>query len=134
MVGGGIIVLVKEYLFIIWEICNKYDIWLIIDEVVCGLGCTGKWFGYQYFDVLLDIVIMVKGLVSFYVFFVVTMIIENVFNEFLGEVDEIECYFWDISIYGGCVGAVVVGVVNMVVIEEDNLVENSEWMGAYLFE
>ena len=60
--GGGVIPPVQEYFPIIQSICKKYDVLLHIDEVVCGLGRTGKWFGYQHFDVQPDIVTTAKGL------------------------------------------------------------------------
>ena len=44
--GGGILVPPAGYYETIREICDKYELLLIIDEVVCGLGRTGKWFGY----------------------------------------------------------------------------------------
>ncbi len=132
--GGGIIVPVKEYLPILRKICDKYDAWLIVDEVVCGLGRTGEWFGYQHFDVLPDIVTIAKGLASSYVPLAATMTTEKVFNEFLGEPTEIDRYFRDISTYGGCAGAAAAGVANIKVIEEDNLVQNSKVMGTYLLD
>lgn len=130
--GGGIIVPVKEYLPILREICDKYDIWLIIDEVVCGLGRTGKWFGYQHYDVRPDIISTAKGLASSYAPLAATITTENVFNEFLAEPAEIDRYFRDISTYGGCAGAAAAGIANIQVIEDDNLVENSRVVGAYL--
>ncbi len=62
--GGGVIVPPKNYLKEVRRICDKYDILLHIDEVVCGLGRTGKWFGYQHFDIIPDIVTMAKGVAS----------------------------------------------------------------------
>ncbi len=64
--GGGIIVPPKGYWDRVQEICKKYDILLHIDEVVCGLGRTGTWFGYQQFGVQPDIVTMAKGVASGY--------------------------------------------------------------------
>lgn len=132
--GGGIIIPVKEYLPKLREICDKYDVWLIIDEVVCGLGRTGEWFGYQHYDVVPDIVTTAKGLASSYAPLAATMTTENVFNEFLGEPAETDKYFRDISTYGGCAGAAAAGVANIKVIEEDNLIENSKAMGTYLLD
>lgn len=132
--GGGIILPVKEYLPILRQICDKYDVWLIIDEVVCGLGRTGKWFGYQHYDVIPDIVTTAKGLASSYAPLAATMTTEDVFNEFLADPSEVEPYFRDISTYGGCTGAAAAGVANIGVIEEDNLIENSKTMGIYLLE
>jgi taurine-pyruvate aminotransferase len=132
--GGGIIVPVKEYLPIVREICNKYDIWLIMDEVVCGLGRTGKWFGYQHYDMVPDIVTTAKGLASSYAPLAATITTEAVFNEFVNEPSDVASYFRDISTYGGCAGSAAAGVANIRVIEEDSLVENSRLVGAYFLE
>jgi len=64
--AGGIIVPVPEYFPILQEICNKYGIYLIMDEVVCGFGRTGKFWGFEQFDVDPDMVSMAKGLASSY--------------------------------------------------------------------
>ena len=63
--GGGIIVPVPEYYPIIQEICRKYGILLIVDEVVCGFGRTGKFWGYEQFELDPDVVTMAKGHVQF---------------------------------------------------------------------
>lgn len=47
--GGGVITPPVGYWPKIMEICKKYNVLLHIDEVVCGLGRTGKWFGYQHY-------------------------------------------------------------------------------------
>ncbi|PIE66182.1 MAG: aspartate aminotransferase family protein [Desulfobacterales bacterium] len=44
------------------EICDKYDVLLILDEILCGLGRCGKWFASEYFDAIPDMVTMGKGL------------------------------------------------------------------------
>ncbi len=62
--GGGVIVPPEGYWPRVQEICRKYDILLHIDEVVCGLGRTGTWFGYQNFGVQPDFVTMAKGVAS----------------------------------------------------------------------
>lgn len=50
------------YLRKIREICDRYEILLIVDEVLTGAGRTGKWLGIQHFDVLPDIITMGKGI------------------------------------------------------------------------
>ncbi len=60
--GGGVIVPPRGYWDRVQEICRKYDVLLHIDEVVCGLGRTGEWFGYQHFGVKPDFVTMAKAL------------------------------------------------------------------------
>ena len=51
-----------EYFRIIREICDRYGVLLILDEVLCGLGRTGRWFASEHYDVVPDIVTMGKGL------------------------------------------------------------------------
>ncbi len=59
--GGGVIVPPEGYWDRVQEICAKYDILLHIDEVVCGVGRTGTWFGYQHYGIKPDFVTMAKG-------------------------------------------------------------------------
>ncbi|PIV36784.1 MAG: aspartate aminotransferase family protein [Lysobacterales bacterium CG02_land_8_20_14_3_00_62_12] len=49
------------------RICRKYDVLLIADEVICGFGRTGEWFGSQYFGFTPDIMTIAKGLTSGYI-------------------------------------------------------------------
>jgi adenosylmethionine-8-amino-7-oxononanoate aminotransferase len=50
------------YWKIIREICDRYNVLLIHDEVMCGLGRTGRWFASEYYDISPDIVVLGKGL------------------------------------------------------------------------
>ena len=50
------------YFRLIREICDKYDVLLILDEVMTGVGRTGKWFGYEHFGIKPDIMALAKGL------------------------------------------------------------------------
>ena len=49
------------------EICNRYDVLLIADEVVTGFGRTGEWFAMDHYDVVPDIMAMAKGISSSYI-------------------------------------------------------------------
>ncbi|MBW2370117.1 MAG: aminotransferase class III-fold pyridoxal phosphate-dependent enzyme [Deltaproteobacteria bacterium] len=51
-----------DYFKRIREICDKFDVLLILDEVMTGFGRTGKWFGYEHFAVVPDIMTLGKGL------------------------------------------------------------------------
>lgn len=59
---GGVIPLNKEFVQEVVKICNEKDILVIFDEVQCGIGRSGKMFGYNNFDVKADIVSVAKGL------------------------------------------------------------------------
>ena len=64
--AGGVIVPPKNYWKLIQEICNKYNILLCVDEVICGFGRTGEWFGSQYYDIKPNIITFAKGITSGY--------------------------------------------------------------------
>ncbi len=129
--GGGIIMPVPEYYPMIQEICKKYEVLLIMDEVVNGFGRTGKWFGYQHFDVDPDIVTMAKGMASAYAPLSATVTKQGVFDTFLEDADKPMDFFRDISTYGGCTGSLAAGLENVHIMEEESLLENSAKMGEY---
>jgi taurine--2-oxoglutarate transaminase len=64
---NGIIVPPDGYLQSIREVCDKYGILLIADEVMAGFGRTGKWFGVDNWDVVPDILSVAKGINSGYI-------------------------------------------------------------------
>ena len=132
--GGGVIPPVPEYFPIISEICRKYDVLLHIDEVVCGLGRTGKWFGYHHYNVKPDIVTMAKGVASGYAAISCTVTTEAVFDKFKAEPSDRMNYFRDISTFGGCTGGPAAALENLRIIEQDQLLLNVQEMGAYLME
>jgi adenosylmethionine-8-amino-7-oxononanoate aminotransferase len=68
-IGGastGALVPPEEYFGIIQEICRRYDIMLILDEVMTGFGRTGKLFGYEHWQVEADIIALSKGMAAGY--------------------------------------------------------------------
>lgn len=61
---GGYIVPPKAFMKGLREICDRHKIMLIFDEVQSGFGRTGKWFGFEHFNVAPDIIIAAKGIAS----------------------------------------------------------------------
>ncbi|MCR5734016.1 MAG: aspartate aminotransferase family protein [Lachnospiraceae bacterium] len=59
---GGIHPADKEFIQGIRKICDDNDILMILDEIQCGMGRTGKMFAYEYYDVLPDVLTLAKGL------------------------------------------------------------------------
>jgi acetylornithine/N-succinyldiaminopimelate aminotransferase len=59
---GGINVATAQYLQTVRELCDKYGAVMILDEVQTGMGRTGKWFGYQHYDIEPDIITLAKAL------------------------------------------------------------------------
>ncbi len=131
--GGGIIVPPKGYWQKVQEICRKYDILLHIDEVVCGLGRTGTWFGYQQFGVQPDIVTMAKGVASGYAA-ISCCVTTNAVFEMFKDADDHLSYFRDISTFGGCTAGPTAALENLRIIEDEDLCGNSVRMGQRLNE
>jgi taurine--2-oxoglutarate transaminase len=63
---NGLIVPPDGYLQGLREICNRYGILLVCDEIMCGLGRTGRWFAVDHWNVVPDMITMAKGLTSAY--------------------------------------------------------------------
>lgn len=61
---GGIVPVSKQYLNTARDLCDKFDIPLILDEVQCGIARTGKMFAYQHYGIQPDILPLAKGLGS----------------------------------------------------------------------
>jgi putrescine aminotransferase len=64
--AGGVIIPPDGYWPAVEAVCRKYGILLICDEVICGYGRLGSWFGFQHYGVKPDLVSMAKGLSSGY--------------------------------------------------------------------
>lgn len=132
--GGGVIPAPEGYWETVEAICRKYDILLHIDEVVCGMGRTGKWFGYQHYGIQPDIVTLAKGVASGYAAISCTVTTEDVFENFRSDASDPLDFFRDISTFGGCAGGPAAALENLRIIEEENLVANAATMGDYLMD
>ena len=127
--GGGVITPPEGYWERVQEICEKYDILLHIDEVVCGMGRTGVWFGYQNYGVKPDIVTMAKGVASGYAAISCCVTSEKVFDLFKDDHTDPMNYFRDISTFGGCTAGPAAALENMRILEDENLLDNTLVMG-----
>jgi putrescine aminotransferase len=65
--AGGVIIPPPGYWPEIQRICDKYDVLLVCDEVICGFGRLGTWFGCEYFGVKPDLLTFAKGVTSGYI-------------------------------------------------------------------
>ena len=135
--GGGIIVPVPEYFPILQDICRKHGIWLVIDEVVAGFGRTGRFFGFEHFDVDPDMITLAKGMASAYEPISATVVKQSIYDLFMNDPADPETrmhFFRDISTYGGCAGAMAASLENIRIMEDEGLIENSRVMGDYLLD
>ena len=132
--GGGVITPPVGYWERVQEICKRHNILLHIDEVVCGVGRTGTWFGYQHYGVQPDFVTMAKGVASGYAAISCTVTTEAVFEMFKDDPADPLSYFRDISTFGGCTSGPAAAIENMRIIEDEGLLDNTLKMGARLME
>lgn len=128
--GGGVIVPHEIYMERVQEICTKYGVILIVDEVICGFGRSGKKFGHQNFNMKPDIVTMAKGLTSAYLPLSATAVRKDIYDAFKDE-DEYS-HFRHVNTFGGNPAACALALRNLEIIEQDNLIERSRILGERL--
>jgi taurine-pyruvate aminotransferase len=130
--GGGVITPPEGYWETIQKICKKHDVLIHIDEVVCGLGRTGTWFGYQHYGIKPDIVTMAKGVASGYAAISCTVTTEEIFDSFKTDPADRDGYFRDVSTFGGCAAGPAAALENIRIIEDEKLLENVVAQGEYI--
>ena len=115
-----------EYWPLIQEICNQYGILLVIDEVICGFGRTGRMFATEHFDLQPDMITMAKGLTSGYVPLGAVGCSPEVIEptELLNH----------LHTYGNHPVSCAVGLRNLDILESEKLIENSDKMGHYFLD
>ena len=86
--AGGVIIPPESYWPEIKRICEKYDILLVADEVICGFGRTGRWFGSDYYGIKPDLMSIAKGLTSGYLPMGGVMVSDRVADVVIGVGDE----------------------------------------------
>lgn len=124
--GFGALKPPAAYWPMIREICDRYGILLIIDEVICGFGRTGKMFATEHFGIKPDMITMAKGITSGYV----PLGAVGCTDKVLEPID----VFNHLHTYGNHPVSCAVGIKNIDIIRRDQLVENSAAMGDYFLE
>ena len=119
-----------EYWPMLRDVCDKYGVLLIDDEVICGFGRTGKMFGINHWNVVPDIMTVAKGMVSTYMPMAAAIVSSRVADAFAGP----ENIFPGALTFGGHPVLAAAALANIKIIERENLVENSARMGAYMLE
>jgi len=119
---GGINLAKAEYLNAIRRLCDKNGALLIFDEVTTGIGRTGKWFGYQHFDVEPDIMTMAKALGGGVAIGAMMAKEEVAASLVPGK---------HATTFGGNALVCAAGVAVIEVIEQENLLENANQLGRY---
>jgi putrescine aminotransferase len=117
--AGGVIIPPKGYWQRVNAICKKHGILLVMDEVICGFGRLGSWFGFQHFGVEPDLVPMAKGLSSGYL----PISAVGVSEEIVAVLREKGGEFVHGYTYSGHPVSAAVALKNIEIIEREGLVE-----------
>jgi putrescine aminotransferase len=129
--AGGVIVPPETYWPEIQRICDKYGILLVSDEVICGFGRTGHWFGCERFGSRPDLITFAKGVTSGYVPLGGVLVGERVAKALIELGGEFEHGYT----YSGHPVACAVGTANVRLIQSLNLIDHvRDDVGPYLAE
>lgn len=127
---GGVIVPPDDYFPLVRAICDQYEVLLIVDEVICGFGRTGLWFGQHHWDLRPDIMSFAKGITSGYLQ-LGGIQISDAIREVIDTAPPEETWMHGYT-YSGHAAACAVALKNLEIIEREGLVENSRVMGERL--
>lgn len=125
---GGVVVPPPEYFPRIREICDRYDVLFIADEVICGWGRTGTWFGIEHWGVVPDIIATAKGISSGYMPLGAAIIHDRVYAALKGDGT---AYFNHGFTYSGHPVACAVAMANIGIIESEQLGAAAAEKGRY---
>jgi len=91
--AGGMIVYPEIYLSGVRELCDKYNVLMIADEVATGFGRTGKMFACEHAGIIPDLLCLSKGITNGYLPLAATLCSQEIFDAFLGEFKELKTFF-----------------------------------------
>ena len=117
--AGGVVIPPSTYWPRIQSICDEYEILLVADEVICGFGRTGKWFGSDYFEIKPDFMSIAKGLSSGYVPIGGVLVSDKVASILIEEGGEFNHGFT----YSGHPVAAAAAIANLNILRDEGLVD-----------
>jgi taurine--2-oxoglutarate transaminase len=123
---NGILIPPDGYLQGVREICDRYGILMVCDEVMAGFGRTGKWFAVQNWDVVPDLMTMAKGLTSSYLPLGAVAMRHEIAEAF-----ETKMFYGGLT-YSSHPVSLAAALATIRVYEEDDLIGNAARMGAVM--
>ena len=118
--AGGCLVPPEGYFRRVREICDAYDVLLVSDEVICGWGRLGEWFGAQRYDFQPDLITTAKGITSAYAPLGAVIASDRVFEPFRSGTSSFSHGFT----FGGHPIACAVALANIAALESEGLLEH----------
>ncbi|MBC2693778.1 MAG: adenosylmethionine--8-amino-7-oxononanoate transaminase [Desulfobacteraceae bacterium] len=118
--ASGMLLQPPGYLKKVRELCDKYNIFMIADEVAVGFGKTGKMFACEHEDVTPDIMALAKGISGGYLSLAATLATEKIYKGFLGKYEEFKTFFHGHT-YTGNPLACAAAIANLEIFEEEKV-------------
>ncbi len=128
----GVVPPPQGYFEAIVPILRKYDILFIADEVICGFGRLGTWFGSDYYNLRPDIMTLAKGLTSGYVPMAASVVTDDVWEVLKSGSPQVGGPFSHGFTYSAHPVAAAAGLKNLEIFHRENLVDNARDVGAYM--
>jgi len=125
--AGGVIYPTEDYWPLVREICTRYDVLLIADEIITGFGRTGRWFALEHWGVKPDIISFAKGVTSGYLP-LGGMMVTAAIKEVMDSVSPGDRWMHAYT-YSGHPTCCAVALKNFEIIERERLCNNAEKMG-----
>ena len=129
--AAGMFMHPEGYLKGVRELCDRYDIHLILDEVATGFGRTGKMFASQHEGVSPDLMAVAKGITGGYLPLAATLATEEIYDAFKGEHSELKAFFHGHT-YTGNPLAAAAAIANIDLFESEGTLGKAEQKAGYL--
>ena len=127
----GAVVPGPNYWPMLREVCDRYGVLLIADEVITGFGRTGKMFACEHWGITPDMMTVAKGITSGYIPMGGAIVRKPIADAFVGSAG---AAFRHVITFGGHPVASAAALKNIEIMEREGMVENSAAMGAYLLD
>ncbi len=127
--AGGVLVPPDGYWQNVRRICDKHNVLLIADEIICGFGRTGRWFGVNNWDIAPDVMVMAKGITSGYLPLGATIVTDEIYRGLQSRPEDPP--FMHGYTYAGHATVCAVANANIAIIEREGLVERARTVGEY---
>jgi adenosylmethionine-8-amino-7-oxononanoate aminotransferase len=121
MQANGVQIPPSDYFPAVREVCNRYGIVFIADEVICGFGRTGKWFGIEHWGVEPDMITMAKALTAGYMPLGAAIVKQEIW-------DALEA-FPDVHTFGGHAAAAAASLAAIGIYEHEGLIDRAREVG-----
>jgi 4-aminobutyrate--pyruvate transaminase len=129
--AGGVLPPPATYWDKVQAVCRKYDVLVVADEVINGFGRLGTTFACEYYGIQPDIMVLSKQITSSYMPLAAVLISDQIYQGVADGSDKLQTFGHGFTTSGHPV-ATAVGLENLAILEERNLVANSEKVGAHM--